>query len=111
MDIIQLKQNDVVILELSGRLDTNTSTSLEKKLLDLMDNEEKKIVIDFSQLDFISSSGLRVLLMAGKKLNGANGKIVLCALKDHVKEIFDIAGFTMLFSFFPSKQEAIADVQ
>jgi len=62
-------------------------------------------------LDFISSSGLRVLLTAGKQLKSVNGKMVLCSLKDHVKEVFDVAGFTMLFNMFSSQEEAIKKIQ
>lgn len=111
MEITQAKKDNVVILELKGRLDTNTSVSLEEKLLDLIDKKHKKILIDFFQLDFISSSGLAVLMMAGKKLKSAKGKMVFCALKDHIKQVFDIAGFTILFSLFPSQEEAMKDLK
>ncbi len=111
MDIIETRKEDVVILELVGRLDTNTSISLEEKLLALIENNENKILFDFSQIDFIASSGLRVLLMIGKKLKSGKGKMALCALQDSVKEVFDIAGFTMLFSFFSSQDEGVAELQ
>ena len=111
MEITQAKQNDIVILKLKGRLDTLSSSSLEKKLLDLSEQNENELIIDFSQLDFISSSGLRVLLMAGKKLKSVKGKIAFCTLKDHVKEVFDIAGFTILFHMFPSQEEAMKELQ
>jgi anti-anti-sigma factor len=109
MEIMQEKQNEIIILELKGRLDTLSSTELEKKLSDLIAENEHKLVLDFSQLDFISSSGLRVLLAAGKQLKNAHGKMVLCALNDHVKEVFDVAGFTMLFSLFPSPEVAVKE--
>ena len=107
MEITQTKENGVVVLELKGRLDTLSSSSLEKKLSDLIEKKEYKLALDFSQLDFISSSGLRVLLAAGKQLKTVSGKMVLFALKDHVKEVFDVAGFTMLFHMFSSRDEAI----
>jgi anti-anti-sigma factor len=110
MEITLTKANDTVVLQLEGRLDTNTSTSFEAKLLDLIDTNENKIVVDFTNLDFISSSGLRVLLMAGKKLKTTNGKLGLCSLQDHIKEVFDVAGFTMLFSMFPDQEEALKNI-
>ena len=110
MEITQAKQNDVVILKLEGRLDTLTSISLEKKLQDLIAQKEHQLVIDFSQLDFISSSGLRVLLMAGKQLKRVKGKIALYSLEPHVKEVFDIAGFTVLFHMFPSQEAAMKEL-
>jgi len=111
MEIFQTKSDDATILKLEGRLDTNTASSFENKLMGLINNNEHKIVIDFTQLDFISSSGLRVLLMAGKKLKTVNGKLGLCALREHVKEVFDVAGFTMLFTMFPNQEEAIKNFQ
>ena len=111
MEIIQTKTNEAIVLQLEGRLDTNTASTFEDKLMALINNNENKIVVDFSALDFISSSGLRVLLMAGKKLKTTNGKLGLCALKDHIKEVFDVAGFTMLFSMFPDQDEALKNIQ
>ncbi len=107
MEIIQEKKENFVILKLEGRLDTNTASALEDKLMGLINNDENKIIVDLAQLDFISSSGLRVLLMAGKKIKTVNGKLGLCTLQDHVKEVFDVAGFTMLFAIFLSQDEAV----
>ncbi len=107
MEITHTKKSDIVIVKLIGRLDALSSDSFEKELLDLMEKDEKKFVIDFAQLDFISSSGLRVLMIPGKKLTGVGGKVVLCALKGPVREVFDIAGFTVLFNIFPSLEEAM----
>jgi len=111
MEITQSKTEDTIILKLEGRLDTSTASTFETELMGLIDKNEDRIVVDFSKLDFISSSGLRVLLMAGKKLKTINGKLGLCALKQHVREVFDVAGFTMLFSIFPSQEETIKNFQ
>jgi anti-anti-sigma factor len=111
MEIIQAKSSDATILKLEGRLDTNTSSIFEEKLMGLINTNENKIVIDFTRLDFISSSGLRVLLLAGKKIKSVNGKLGLCALRKHVKDVFDVAGFTMLFSVFPSQEEAVKNLR
>jgi anti-anti-sigma factor len=107
MKITQAKQGDIAILEVAGHLDTNSSDILEAKFLALFGANENKIVVDFSELDFISSSGLRVLLMAAKNAKRAHGKIVLCTLKEHVKYVFDTAGFTMLFSMFATQEQAV----
>ncbi len=107
MEIIQTETNGIVVVALQGRLDTNTSVTLEEELLKLAGERSHRIVVDLSKLDFISSSGLRVLLTAGKKSKRVNGRMVLCALTDHVKQVFDVAGFTMLFSMYPSQEEAV----
>jgi anti-sigma B factor antagonist len=107
MEITQTETNGIAVVALRGRLDTNTSVTLEEELLNLAGEKSRRIVIDLSELDFISSSGLRVLLSAGKKSKTVNGGIVLCALDEHVKQVFDVAGFTMLFNMYPSQEEAV----
>lgn len=111
MEITESKREDILILRLRGRLDASTSSKFEEKLLTSIDGGEKKFIIDFSQLDYISSSGLRVLLMAAKRLRGSGGEIVLSSLKDQIKEIFDIAGFSSIFPIFYSQEEAISAFQ
>ncbi len=107
MEIRKSKSGDVTILQLSGRLDSNTSPTLEKHLQESIETGEHQILIDFEKLNFISSSGLRVLLSAGKQLKGGSRKLVLCSLQDQVREVFDVAGFTMLFAIHPSHEEAL----
>ena len=61
MEIIETKNADTVVLQIEGRLDTNTASSFEEKLMGLISENENRIIVDFSDLEFISSSGLRVL--------------------------------------------------
>ena len=111
MEITEGKRGEIIILGLKGRLDASTSKGLEEKLVALTEGGEKRLVVDFSQLDYISSSGLRVLLVAAKSLTKANGKIVLSSLKDHIKEIFDMTGFSSIFPIYYSREEAINGCQ
>jgi len=111
MDIAEDKTGNILLLQLKGRLDASTSGALEGKLMGSIGGGERQIVLDCSHLDYVSSAGLRVLLIAAKKLNTANGKLVLASLKDHVREVFDLAGFTDIFSLFPSREEAVKGLQ
>ena len=111
MEIGETKKDNVVILEPVGRIDTNTSSEFELKIVALLDAGEKKFVIDLENIDYISSAGLRVLLMAGKKLKTIDGNLILCSMSDHIKEVFDLAGFTPIFSISPSRSEATAILQ
>ncbi len=111
MEIFEEKKDNVLIVGFQGRLDANTSTELQEKLIAKIDDGEKLLVVDFSQVDYISSAGLRVMLMAAKKLGSSNGKIALYAMKDHIKEVFEIAGFTSIFSIFASQDEALQSVK
>lgn len=107
MEIKEVKKNQVMVLVVEGRLDSSTSGTLEKKLITMIEAGEKNLVFDFAGMDYISSAGLRVLLMAAKKTGKLGGKVVLASLNPNVKEVFDIAGFTNIFTIFGSQEEAV----
>ncbi len=111
MEITEQKRGDVKIIGLRGRLDAETSPCVGKRLMNLLDQGERRLVFDFSDLTYISSSGLRLLIEVARNLQKANGKLALAALSDHIREIFNIAGFTSLFSIYPTCDEAIAHAQ
>ncbi len=107
MDIKEYKKAQAMVLTIAGRLDSITSGMLEKKFLTVMEAGEKNIVVDFTNMDYISSAGLRVLLAAAKRATKLGGKVILAALSDNVREVFDIAGFTSIFTITGSQEEAI----
>lgn len=108
MEITETQENDIKIFGLKGRLDSNTSPNLETKIIDAMEDGTRSIIINFEQLDYISSAGLRVILKATKDLKRTEGKIMLCAMQDYVKEVFEIAGFDTFLPIAPSMDEALA---
>jgi anti-sigma B factor antagonist len=110
MEITETKNRGLLIMNLKGRLDAHTSKTFEDRLIPAIDEGSKKILVDFSQLDYISSAGLRVLLLAARKLSDAGGRIALCSLKPSIKTVFDIAGFSSVFPIFATQQEAVTDV-
>ncbi len=101
--------NEVKVLEFEGKLDTQTSPEAQDQLTELIEKGEKKILVNFGKLDYISSAGLRVLLIAAKQLKSADGELRLCCLNEVVKEVFDISGFTTIFNVFGSESEALED--
>jgi len=107
MDISEDRKADAVILALSGKLDAMTAKTFEDKILGVINSGTQRLVVDLSQLEYVSSSGLRVLLLAAKRLQGTDGKIVLCALKDQIRQVFDLAGFSSILSIYGSRDEAI----
>lgn len=106
MEINIQKQDSISVLALTGRLDTTNYGELEKKINELIASNEIKIIVDCHNLDYVSSSGLRIFLMGLKKINAANGRFVLCGLQDNIKEIFEISGFSSVFEIFNSVDEA-----
>jgi len=108
MEIKEKKQGNVKIVELRGRLDASSSPDVENQLLGFINQGEDRLVLDFSELTYMSSLGLRVLMMAAKNIEKVNGKLALAGLNDHIYEIFKIARFTNIFSIYPSCEEAVA---
>ena len=107
VQIHSAREGKATVVQLQGKVDATSAPSVEQALVGIIDQGEKKLVIDCAGLDFISSAGLRSLLLAVKKMKAAGGSIALAALQPHVKEVFDISGFSSLFVIHGSKAEAI----
>ncbi len=106
MDLTESKKGNYLVVKVAGRLDTSNFGELEKRLLENIEKGEKEIVIDCSELNYISSSGLRVFLMVLKKVSATGGHLHLCCLQDTISEIFEIAGFNSIFKIFVTLEEA-----
>lgn len=100
MDITTEKKENYNLVNVSGRLDSTTALEFENTLISFLE-QGKENIIDFKDLKYISSSGLRVLLVAAKKLSAADEKLTIVSMQDHIKEVFDISGFTDLFNIQP----------
>lgn len=99
-------ESSLAIVSLEGRVDTTNANEFENSMLQVLADGYTKIVLDCSGLDYISSSGLRVFLIVQKKITAAKGQFRLCGLQPEIVEIFDISGFTSIFSIFPNKEAA-----
>lgn len=108
MEIPEKNVGDVCIVALTGRLDAYCANEVEQKLNSLIDSARVRIVVNFADLAYISSSGLRVLLAALKKVRKQQGDVKLADMQPYIKEVFDIAGFTQLFNIFDTEDAAVA---
>ncbi len=108
MEIIEKNENGIVQLKVVGRLDAESSVAAEKKVREVLDAGSLRILFDFSELEYISSAGLRVVLMAIKELRGKGGKIVLSGLNEYVKEVFDVSNFASIIPITESLKEGVA---
>ena len=106
MNITEKNENDILILEIDGRLDTSNYGILEKKLGELFDANIRNILLNLEKMDYVSSSGLRVFLMYLKKLKANQGRLMFSNIQENVKEIFDIAGFTSIFEIYDDYSDA-----
>jgi stage II sporulation protein AA (anti-sigma F factor antagonist) len=111
MQISEEKKGSVLILSLSGRVEMLTSPQLKETIISHINLNEHQILFDLSELEYISSSGLGVLLHAAKMLQVKNGRVVLCALKAHIEEVFKICGFDNVFPIFDSREQALQAFQ
>ena len=107
MQISEEKQNDILVFKLDGRLDSNTSPTFEEKVDDAIDKGAKLMIIDFENLEYLSSAGLRVILKTTKELKRQEGKLVLCSMADYVKEVFEISGFDSFLPITTSRDDAL----
>lgn len=101
--------DDTTVAVITGRIDSTTSKELEAQFIPMIDSGTRKLLLDFTGVDFISSAGLRVMLVGVKRQKQANGVFALCCLKSSVREIFDISGFGKIIPIFPTREEALID--
>jgi len=107
MQIIEDKQGNIHVFKLSGRLDSNTSPDFEAKIIQAIEGGSHFFVIDFENLEYLSSAGLRVLLKATKALKGTNGGLVLCSMADYIREVFEISGFDTFLPIEDNRDKAL----
>ncbi len=109
MEIQTRKEKNTVVMGVKGRIDATTAPEFEKSLSDFIAKGEKIFLLNFSELEYISSAGLRSILSTAKKLKEQKGKIVLAGLKGPVEEVFKISGFHSIFKTFESEEAALKE--
>ncbi len=107
MKLSKEKLNDALVLTVEGRLDTTQSDAFEKDIIQILDEGEQKIILDCSGLNYISSSGLRIFLIIQKKMMGIGGQFSICSLQPSIMEVFDMSGFSMIFTIHPDLETAL----
>jgi stage II sporulation protein AA (anti-sigma F factor antagonist) len=98
-------QGDLLLLRVVGRLDSNSSPELEKTLLEGIAGA-RGTIIDFSDLEYISSAGLRIVLMGAKRAKQGGTRLALYGLRDSIREVFKVSGFLKILDVFDTREEA-----
>jgi anti-anti-sigma factor len=111
MEIKEDKIDGQIVVSLSGRIDSTAAVEFEERLIQVIDTGCKNLVVDFLKIQFISSAGLRVLLLAAKKLKPYGGKVLLCNMSKDVREVFDISGFSTIFDIHETISDALKSIQ
>jgi len=107
MEITTRDEGDTKIVLLNGKLDTNTTPAAENEINALLDGGASKLLLNFEQISYISSSGLRLLLATAKRLKGTGGELKVCSLNEMATEVFEISGFSSILNVFTSEQDAL----
>ena len=107
MNVASRSEGDVTVVHVEGNLDTNTAPDAQQHLDALQDSGVGKILVNFTDLDYISSAGLRVLLATAKRMGAAGGSLRICGLNETVNEVFEISGFSVILNVFGTEAEAL----
>ena len=113
MQLIEERVGDALLLKASGRIDRTTADSFKTALLPHLEQCKPGghvIVLDFSAIDYISSVGFQVLLVAQRRAKTQYGVIALAALQPGVKAVFEIANFSKVIRCYDSVRDALAEL-
>ncbi len=110
MEIIEQKINAVTVVQLKGRLDILSAKDMEERSLNIVE-KEKAILFDCRDLEFICSSGLRLLLILLKKGREEKALIAFCRIQDNVREVLEVSGFMKMLSAFQSPEEGLKHLE
>lgn len=111
MDLREDVVGDITILEVKGRIDSTTAPALGEKLTGTLAAPRRRLVLDLRQLEYISSAGFRILLLAAKRAEEAGSRFVLCGVSGKVRQLFDLGGFLDLFPISASREEGMTAIQ
>lgn len=110
MDTVYTETKNCLVVIPKKRLDTNNSPDVEKVITEKIQGGEHKVIFDFGQTDYVSSAGLRVILVAAKLLKQKDGKVALCNANDQILEVLEISGFLSIVKHLGNLDEAVACV-
>ena len=102
------RNGDALIAKTEGRVDGVNAREFQVALETALDAGESAVILDMEQLSYISSAGLRVILLTAKTLQNQKAKFAVCSLSESVREVFEISGFDKIISIHPSQAEALA---
>jgi anti-anti-sigma factor len=108
MEIKARHRGDILVLDMTGRLDTSTSGSAHDAIVDFAKTQPKRVVLNLDKLDYVSSAGLRVILTLAKLLQSSSGEMKICHANGAVTEVLQTSGFSSLIKLFDDESTAIA---
>ncbi len=111
MKIKSENTSGLLLIHVEGRLDAITSVEFEKEVMPMIQQSGNPVLIDFGKLDYISSAGLRALLIIAKEMKKVDNALALCCLNQAITEIFNISGFQTIFPIYPTIEEGVSSLK
>ena len=104
------RDGGTVIAKITGRLDGANAQEFQGDLTDSIEEGDRAVILDFENLSYISSAGLRVILITAKALKRQDAELAVCSLSDPIREVFEISGFDQIIPVRDTQAAAIAAV-
>ena len=107
VELTEDQRGSILILKINGRLDAITSPPAEKKILETINRGERNILLNFEGVDYLSSAGMRTLLVINKKLATLNGKLIISSITPYVMDVLKMSGFDHVLQLVKDDEEGL----
>ena len=111
MKIDVIEDSSTTFLVLNGRLDTNSAAGAEKEISSCIESGARNIVFDFTNVEYISSAGLRVILKAAKQTRAVGGDMAIYGMREKIREVFEMSGFLNILTVRENREAAVSAVK
>ena len=110
MKVTAEREGGALAISIDGRVDGSNVLEFESEVRAVIGDDDDAVILDLENLAYISSAGLRAILLTGKTLRGRNASLMLCSLSEPIRKVFEISGFDKLFAVHASRSDALASV-
>lgn len=108
MEIAEQLADGITVVEVKGRIDSNSAKAFEQRLVDMLGKSGARAVVDLKNVMYISSAGFRALLIIGRRAEDTASALVLCNLSAEVRRLFDLGAFTDMFTISGTREEGLS---
>ena len=110
MEVTSERRDGILCARVSGRVDGTNAMEFEEALRSAIEEGDRAVLLDFESLSYISSAGLRAVLLTARALQKRDTAFVLCSLAEPIREVFEISGFDKIITIHPSRAGALASL-
>jgi len=107
MEMTQERIGTALVMRPTGRLDGTTAAAFERALLAGLDPPPQRLLLDLAELEYVSSAGLRAILVAAKRGKSVGCPLAVCRARDHIREVFEVSGFASVLGLHATLQQAL----